>query len=421
MTPAARIAAAIKIVEGLAATTTPADRFIRDWFAQRRYAGSKDRAAVTERVYAALRGRASAAWRMGGDSPRALVIGSLLNDGVAVNELFGTSTYAAPALSDDERAAIARDPGTPPAHVAGEYPEWLEPELARAIGNDLLAQTQALNTRAPVDLRVNTLRAERNETISALKSLGIACERTPNSPFGIRVPTAERLSTLEQTPLFQNGAFEFQDEASQIAAILCGAKPGMRVLDLAAGAGGKSLALAAIMQNTGHILAFDDEPQRLKPLRPRARRAGTAIITIANQRGGPLWGNGKFDVVLVDAPCSGSGTWRRNPELKWRLTPERLDALNKIQSWLVEDGARHTQPGGRLVYATCSIFPRENEDIVDAFLAAHPEFRVTDASTAWRNATNTDPPPGTARFFHASPFTTQTDGFFAAVFERREP
>lgn len=418
MTPAARIAAAIEIVEGLGATTTPADRFIRDWFSSRRYAGSKDRAAVIERVYAVLRGRAAAAWRMGSDAPRALVIGSLLNDGVAVDELFGTSTYAPPALTDDERAAIARDPGPPPPHVAGEYPEWLEPELTRAFGSDVLPQMQALNTRAPVDLRVNTLRAERNATIAALQSLGVKCERTPYSPVGIRVPTAERLSALEQTPLFQSGAFEFQDEASQIAAILCGARPGMRVLDVAAGAGGKSLALAAIMQNQGYILAFDDEPQRLKPLRPRARRAGVEIITIATNRGGPLWGNGKFDVVLVDAPCSGSGTWRRNPELKWRLTAERLDALSKIQSWLLADGARHTQGGGRLVYATCSILPRENEDIIDAFLAAHPDFHITNASTTWRDTTGADPPPGMARFFHASPHTTHTDGFFAAVLRR---
>jgi len=183
-------------------------------------------------------------------------------------------------------------------------------------------------------------------------------------------------------------------------------------------AGGKALALAAIMQNQGHILAFDDEPTRLKPVRPRARRSGATIIGVTEKRGGHHWGNGRFDVVLVDAPCSGSGTWRRNPELKWRLTPERLDAVAKVQSWLLADGARHTQSRGRLVYATCSILPRENEDQVEAFLAVHPDFRAIDAADAWREATDTDPPPGMAQFFHASPHTTRTDGFFAAVFAR---
>jgi 16S rRNA (cytosine967-C5)-methyltransferase len=434
VTPAARVQAAIEIVEGLGTTAQAADKFIRDWFSARRFAGSKDRAAVTGRVYAVLRHRASAAWRMGNDAPRALVIGSLLNEGVAVDdvaELFGTSTYAPPALTDDERAVIARDPGVPPPHVLGEYPEWLEPELKRQFDSisscataSLLERSRlademaAFNTRATVDLRVNTLRAARDDMLTGLRSLDVKAERTPFSQFGIRVPSGERLSTLEQTQLFQTGAFEFQDEASQVAAILCGAKPGMRVLDLCAGAGGKSLALAAIMQDKGHILAFDDEGQRLKPVRPRARRAGATIIGVTEKRGGHHWGNGRFDVVLVDAPCSGSGTWRRNPELKWRLTPERLEAVAGVQSWLLADGARHTQPGGRLVYATCSILPRENEDQVDAFLAAHPDFHAIDAADVWREATNTDPPPGMARYFHASPHTTQTDGFFAAVMVR---
>jgi 16S rRNA (cytosine967-C5)-methyltransferase len=421
MTPAARIQASIEIVEGLSRTAQAADKFVRDWFGARRYAGSKDRANVAERVYAVLRHRASAGWRMGSDAPRALVIGSLLNEGVSADDiaaLFGSSTYAPAALSDDERAAIARDPGSPPPHVVGEYPEWLEPELVRAFGDRQADEMAAFNTRGTVDLRVNALRADRNDIITGLRALDVKAERTPYSPYGIRIQSAERLSALEQTQFFQTGAFEFQDEASQIAAILCGAKPGMRVLDLAAGAGGKSLALAAIMQNKGHILAFDDEGSRLKPVRPRARRAGANIIGVTEKRGGHHWGNGRFDVVLVDAPCSGSGTWRRNPELKWRLTPERLDAVMRVQSWLFADGARHTQPGGRLVYATCSILPRENEDQVDAFLAAHPDFRAIDAADAWRDATNTDPPPGMARFFHASPHTTHTDGFFAAILAR---
>src|SRR6185295_17752284 len=181
-----------------------------------------------------------------------------------------------------------------------------------------------------------------------------------------RVASGEGLSILKHTQFFETGAIEFQDEASQIAALLCGAKPGMRLLDLAAGAGGKSLALAAAMRNRGEILAFDIGAARLREVRPRARRAGATIISATDKRGGPQWGNGKFDIVLVDAPCSGSGTWRRNPELKWRLTAERLKELTRLQAWLLDDGARHTQLNARLVYATCSLLPCENEDAVSA-------------------------------------------------------
>jgi 16S rRNA (cytosine967-C5)-methyltransferase len=191
----------------------------------------------------------------------------------------------------------------------------------------------------------------------------------------------------------------------------------MRVLDLAAGAGGKSLAFAAMMQNRGEILAFDDNPERLKPLAPRARRAGADIIKVSDKRGGPLWGNGKFDVVLVDAPCSGSGTWRRSPELKWRLTPERLDVLTSAQAWLIDDGARHARPGGRLVYATCSVLPRENGDQIDGFLARSPDFRVEDAQSIWR-ARGLPEPPGLGRYFAASPLRNGSDGFFACVMTR---
>jgi len=248
-----------------------------------------------------------------------------------------------------------------------------------------------------------------------LRSLGIKADPAPYAPHGIRIPTAEGLSSLQQTQFFQTGAFEFQDESSQIAAVLCDAKPGARVLDLAAGAGGKSLALAAAMQNKGSILAFDSDAVRLKQLGPRARRAGATIITATDKRGGPLWGDGKFDVVLVDAPCSGSGAWRRNPESKWRLTPERLKELTALQAWLIDDGARHTRPGGRLVYATCSLLPAENTDVTDAFLARNPAFRQVSAVQIWNAAVAAPIPPGMRDNFTATPLKTGTDGFFVCI------
>ena len=237
------------------------------------------------------------------------------------------------------------------------------------------------------------LRAERQETLVGLRSLGIKAEPTPFAPYGIRIPSAEGLSALEHTRFFQTGAFEFQDEASQIAALLCAAKPGTRVLDLAAGAGGKALAMAADMENKGEILALDINATRLKQIGPRARRAGATIIKATDKRGGPLWGNGKFDLVLVDAPCSGSGAWRRNPETKWRLTPDSLRELNELQAWLIDDGARHTKPGARLVYATCSVLRCENEDVIEAFLARNTEFQAIPASEIWRSVTGCETPP----------------------------
>ena len=419
MTPAARIQAAIEILESLDKTAMPADRLLHDWFRARHFMGSKDRAAVSARVYDVLRHRASAIWRMQRDDARALTIARLLREQQtpdAVAQLFDAGGYGPSPLTEDERRAIASPPdGTPPLHVQGEFPAWLEPELRRAFGDDLLDEMRALQTRAPVDLRVNTLRASRHDMLVGLRSLNIKAEPTRYAPHGIRIASAEGLSALQQTQFFQTGAFEFQDESSQIAAALCDAKPGQRVLDLAAGAGGKSLALAADMQNKGCILAFDSDATRLKQLGPRARRAGASIITATSKRGGPQWGDGKFDLVLVDAPCSGSGAWRRNPEAKWRLTSDRLRELNALQAWLIDDGARHTRSGGRLVYATCSLLPCENSDVTVSFLTRNPKFRCLSAGAIWSTAVGSPEPPGTRDNFTATPLKTGTDGFFVCI------
>ena len=421
MTPSARIQSAIEILAALDETRLPADRYLRDWFRARRYAGSKDRAVVAQTVYDVLRHRGSLAWRMGRDDARSLIIANLLSDNVAtddIGKLFDGSAYGPAPLTEDEWFGIAAPIGDPPPHISGEYPAWLGPELQRSLGDALQPEMQAMFGRAPVDLRVNTLRAEREETLVGLRSLGIKAEPTRFAPQGIRIPSGEGLAALQHTHFFQTGAFEFQDEASQIAALLCAAKPGMRVLDLAAGAGGKALAMAADMQNKGEILALDTDAARLKQIVPRARRAGVTIITATDKRGGPLWGNGKFDLVLVDAPCSGSGAWRRNPETKWRLTPDSLRELNELQNWLLDDGARHTKPGARLVYATCSILRCENEDVIESFLARDAGFQVIPASEIWRSAVGREPPPGLKHYFKASPLKAGTDGFFACIMMR---
>jgi 16S rRNA (cytosine967-C5)-methyltransferase len=413
--PAARLQMAIEILEALAGTDQPLDRFLRDWFRSRRFAGSKDRAAVAERVFDVVRHRASYSWRMGGETPRALVMASLLQDGEAPGAFFCGEGYGPSALDEAERAAIATPPtGKPPRHVQGEFPPFLEPELTRAFAAELLAQMQALQARAPVDLRVNTLKRERNEVLDELRGSGFAAEPSPYSSVGIRLASAS--AALGTSTLFEGGAFEFQDEAAQIATLLCAAKPGERVLDIAAGAGGKSLALAALMRNEGVIVACDIRQSALQQLALRARRAGAAIIR--THLSDPEPPQGVFDTVLVDAPCSGTGTWRRQPELRWRLTPEILAARIATQDRLLDEAATRVRANGRLIYATCSILPCENEDRIAAFLARHAEFAIRPCAEVWRESVQTTPPPGLDRFFKATPRTTGTDGFFICVMER---
>ena len=396
MTPAACLQAAIDILGEIEATSKPVERHLRDWGRAHRFAGSKDRAAVAERVYSVLRHRASFAWRMGSAAPRALAIASVLEEG-DVEALFAGTGYGPAPLSEDERAAIAAPPvGEAPRHVQGEYPEFLESELCRAFGERLLDEMRALQTRAPVDLRVNTLRAHRDEVLAALRDGGYAAEPARRSPLGIRLDAG--VTGLERTSLYESGAFEFQDEAAQLASLLCEARPGQRVLDLAAGAGGKSLALAAMMNNDGEIVAEDLRESALEELQRRAQRAGVSIVKTRLPRPREI---DVFDVVLLDAPCSGTGTWRRQPELRWRLTPERLTELIATQDALLDQAATRVKPGGRLVYATCSVLPRENEDRIARFLASRPDFARAGAP------------------FRASPFSSGTDGFFASALVRQ--
>ncbi|HEY6577837.1 MAG TPA: RsmB/NOP family class I SAM-dependent RNA methyltransferase, partial [Rhizomicrobium sp.] len=260
--------------------------------------------------------------------------------------------------------------------------------------------------------RANTLKSSRDGVLAELRGDGFAAEATPHAPHGIRIARHEGASALSRTRAYLDGRFEFQDEAAQIASLLCAANPGETILDLAAGAGGKALALAAAMDNRGLIVARDNDATRLAQLAPRATRAGVGII----REGEPE--ENAFDAVLVDAPCSGSGAWRRQPEQKWRLTPERLREWRDTQDQLLDEAAQAARR--RIVYATCSIFACENEDRISAFLSRHPEFHIRPAAAIWRDATGAAPPPGMGELFKATPGATGTDGFFTAVLLRRE-
>lgn len=400
MTPAARVQAAIEVLSALEQTPAPADRVLRDFFRARRYAGSKDRAAVADRVFDCFRHYYSYGWRMSGIDPRRLAIASVLAEGIDPAEIFTGANYAPAALTAEEQAAIAAPVREAPLHVLGEFPDWLKRELVDAFGVDLLPEMAAMLGRAPVDIRTNTLKTTREKLIAALAAEGFEATPTPYAANGLRLDGGTT-AKLSASPLFAAGHFEFQDEAAQIASALCEAKPGMRVLDFAAGAGGKALALAAAMRNTGVIAACDIDPGRLAMIGPRAERAGVKIILAE-----PTLPSTAFDLVLLDAPCSGTGTWRRQPELRARLSAERLAERVKTQSKLLSKASSYVAPGGKLVYATCSVLPCENDGQIISFLSNHPNFTAMAVSDAHP-------------FFHASPYRTQTDGFFTAVLQRR--
>lgn len=355
---------------------------------------------------------------MRSDAPRALAIASLLYenfDEPALEALFSGEGYGAAKLSEEERAFILLPPKeSPPLHVQGEFPQFLENELSEIFGANLLQEMSALAQRAPIDLRVNTLKALREDVLAQLRADGYDANPAPHSPRGIRIAPGAG-GALSKSPAFENGVFDFQDEAAQIASLLCAAKPGMRILDLAAGAGGKSLALAAEMNNIGEIAACDIRRDALDQLAQRAARAGATIIhpQMADALGPQL-----FDLVLVDAPCSGSGTWRRQPELKWRLTQARIAEFTQIQDQLLAQAASRVRSGGRLVYATCSLLMCENERRIAALLAREPSFTPVSAAAIWREAMGAAPPPGMGEFFRATPYLTGTDGFFAAILAR---
>ena len=345
---------------------------------------------------------------MNSEEPRTLMIASLLAEGKDVQALFSGLPRGPASLSEEEVQALEIPPlDPPPLWVQAEFPAFLEEALQQRFGSSLLPEMTAMQQRAPIDLRVNTLKADPAKIAEALRAQGFAAEAVPYAATGLRIPPGA--SGLERTTLFGDGAFEFQDEAAQIACTLTDVLPGMNVCDLAAGAGGKSLALAAIMKNQGQIIAGDVAANRLAQLGPRAARAGVSIIQTT------LRPTGLFDRVLVDAPCSGSGTWRRQPDQKWRLTRERLAKLEGLQDELLDRGARLLAPGGRLVYATCSVLSWENEERITAFLARNPDFTVIPAKSVWNQLPDRPPLTGMGEFFQASPYMTQTDGFFAAI------
>ncbi|WP_406858192.1 RsmB/NOP family class I SAM-dependent RNA methyltransferase [Alsobacter sp. KACC 23698] len=433
MTPAARLSAAIEVLADIDARRRPAGDALKDWGLSHRFAGSGDRSAIGSLVYDALRRKASSAWLMEAETPRAVLLGALKLsrgwDAERIAALCSGDRFAPEPLTDHERAALeTRTLEGAPAWVAGDYPEWLDRPLADAFGENRAAEMAALAARAPVDMRVNTLKVDREKALAELAHFG--AEPTPLSPIGLRITLGEdaRAPAVQAEPAFQKGWIEIQDEGSQLAALMAAADPGMQVVDLCAGGGGKTLALAAQMDNRGQIFATDSDKRRLAPIFDRLTRAGARNVQVKAQKGRddlePLSDvRGHADLVMVDAPCTGVGTWRRNPDAKWRVRPTSLETRIAEQAAVLDRAATMVKPGGRIAYVTCSVLPAENDGAVETFLARSGRFEALDPAGAAADAGLTPLADFVSAGGHGvqmSPLRTGTDGFYVSLLRRRD-
>ncbi|RUT25958.1 rRNA cytosine-C5-methylase [Asaia sp. W19] len=428
MTPAARLSAAIDLLCAIeAAPRRPADATANAYFRDRRYIGGGDRRVISARIWDVLRQWRRLHWHLrdipGGPSPRTLCAASLILGGEeigTVRSLFNGERFAQSHLTSREDAALAalngRELNHPdmPGPVRLEYPDWLHPYLVRAFGDQLDAEMAALDGAAPLDLRVNLLKGHRDEAIRSLRNEQILAAPSPLSPWGLRLQGRQNVTATQS---FREGLIEIQDEGSQLIVGTLDAKPGERVVDFCAGAGGKTLAIAMSMENKGQIVACDVSSPRLEGAVKRLRRAGVHNVERHLLTSGDKWVKrraGAFDRVLVDAPCSGTGTWRRNPDARIRLVEQDILELKVKQADILDRASSLVKPGGRLVYATCSLLPEENEAQVTAFLARNDQFeRVAAGGEMLPEALRGE------SGFALTPLRDGTDGFFAAVLQRK--
>jgi 16S rRNA (cytosine967-C5)-methyltransferase len=431
MTPSARVSAAIEVIGDIDVNRRPAADTLKAWGLAHRFAGSGDRAAIAGLVYDTLRRKSSAGYLIGSDTPRAVMLGMLkLERGLSVEaiaSLFSGQRFAPEPLREEETAALtsARLENAPP-HVVGDYPEWLDPFLARTFGDQRAPEAAALARRAPLDLRVNTLKGSRGEAQAMLAHLGaVACRW---SPIGLRIELGAdaKSPAIQAEPAFIKGLIEVQDEGSQLVALMAAAQPGEVAIDLCAGAGGKTLVLAAMMENRGKIFATDRDKRRLAPIHDRMTRAGASCVEVRTPA--PATDTiadlaRSADLVLIDAPCTGTGTWRRNPDAKWRTRPGALEQRCKEQTEVLDRAAALVKLGGRIAYVTCSVLTEENDDQVRAFVARLPEFQIIpphqigllpgDIAQQLRRAALVSDVG-----MLMTPRRTGTDGFFLAMLRR---
>jgi 16S rRNA (cytosine967-C5)-methyltransferase len=433
MKPEARLSAAIAILSEIHTQRRPASDSLTEWGRRSRFAGAKDRASIAGLVYDALRCQASAALQMEDESPRAIVLGMLRQTrGLKVNEISALTTgegYAPSPLTQKERTHLDQDPLSLQGPLAAltNIPEWMLPSFSRVFPNPehLFSEGRALTHRAPLDLRVNTLKTSRDALLKELAHYHPLS--TPHSPWGIRIiPSIDSPppSVQSEQVFIKKGHFEIQDEGSQLTVLLSPIQPGMQVIDLCAGAGGKTLALAALMENKGQIYATDVAPQRLSAIYNRLTRSGVRNTQVRAPKGrftdpnvpDPLADlkDKKVDAVFIDAPCTGTGTWRRNPDAKWRLTSSSLRMRHNEQASILDRATQYIKPGGYIIYVTCSFLMEENEDIIHAFLDRHPSFTPFHTSKIHNFP-----------LYHhnygvlLSPGKTGTDGFYFCVLRQK--
>ncbi|RJF85298.1 RsmB/NOP family class I SAM-dependent RNA methyltransferase [Azospirillum cavernae] len=433
MTPAARLQAVIELLTEIDDIARPADAVMSAYFRNRRYIGSKDRSNVAQTTYAILRRHARLSWwieRAGHrPTPRARTLAYALleerrNAGVVL-EMFSGGKFAPERMTENELALVgALDTHTlehpeMPEAVRVECPDWAEGPIRASLGDRFAVEMEKLLDAAPLDLRINPLKANQASAIKALAKAQIVAEVTQWSPFGLRVKGRPPLGGVDA---FKDGLVEIQDEGSQLVALAVAAKPGHQVVDFCAGAGGKTLAIAAMMKNKGRVVACDVLAGRLKRAAERFRRAGLHNIEahpLTSER--DPWvkrHKRKFDRVLVDAPCSGTGTWRRNPDSRWRQLGPGLSELVPLQANILDSAARLVKPGGRLIYATCSMLFDENEGQIAHFLETHPEFTVKPVADVWAEEAY-GPVPCDGPYLRLTPARHDTDGFFAAILDRK--
>lgn len=416
-----RLAAAIEVLEDIGRRHRPVADALKDWGLSHRFAGGGDRAAIGNIVYDGLRRKRSAGWLLGEDTPRAIGFGALLLEwgqtAQSLNDALDGDKFAPPLLTATELQAISeRRLADAPAAVRADIPDWCVPLFEKTFSDTWADEGAALATRPPLDLRVNTLQANRDKVLAELTGTG--AKPAAIAPQGIRIPPIDgdgRHPNVQAEPAFQKGWFEVQDEGSQVVAALSGAEAGMQVLDFCAGAGGKTLALSAAMDNRGQIFAHDAEKARLAPIFDRIRRSENRNVQVVTKPAelAPL-GN-HMDIVLVDAPCTGSGTWRRRPDAKWRLTQRQLDARKGEQSAILEAAKAYVKSGGLLVYITCSVFDEENGEEVAAFRHRNSGFVPVDHRALWDSrfpGHQTAVRIGPAGDVSLSPALSGTDGFY---------
>jgi 16S rRNA (cytosine967-C5)-methyltransferase len=406
-----RLAAAIEVLAEVESRGRPVSEALKAWGLANRFAGAGDRAAIGNLVYDALRKRASHAFAMGSDTPRALVLSVAVRDWGETPETLAASFAGdrfapAPPTGDEIARLTAADPlAGAPEHVRADVPEWTVPSLAYL--GDVVAEGRAMAERPPLDLRVNSLKSDRERVAKSLRRFEI--EQPDLSPLALRMAAGSgdaRTPNVTSDEGYLKGWFEVQDLGSQVAASLTGAAAGEQVLDLCAGAGGKTLAMAAAMGNKGQIFAYDEDRTRLAPIYDRLKRNGARNVQVRQPDAGALDDlAGRMDRVVLDAPCTGTGTWRRRPDTKWKLAPEQVAARQDQQWQVLEAGARYVRPGGTLIYITCSLLADENGNQIVRFLGQHPEFTAETLALDGAHV-------GAEGGLTLTPHRTGTDGFY---------